>query len=101
MMMSYMPDDPSDLPAAAPVLSVRVTAGERALLEAAAAHAHTSLSDFVRRRAIEAAELDVLGRSVVTIAAADWEAVEAWLDAPAKDVPALRALAASKPAWRD
>jgi uncharacterized protein (DUF1778 family) len=86
---------------AAPVLSVRVSASERALLEAAAAQAHTSLSDFVRRRAIEAAELDVLGRSIVTVPPEAWDRIEAWLGAPAKDVPGLRELAERKPAWQD
>ncbi|WP_353806941.1 DUF1778 domain-containing protein [Mesorhizobium sp.] len=42
------------------VLSVRVSEEERALLEAASDHARTSLSDFVRRRALEAAEMDML-----------------------------------------
>jgi uncharacterized protein (DUF1778 family) len=86
---------------ASPVLSVRVTAAERDLLAAAADQAHTSLSDFVRRKAIEAAEMDVLARAVVTIPAADWERFEHWLDAPAKAVPGLRDLAASRPVWQD
>lgn len=83
------------------VLSVRVSRDERALLEAAAEHARTNLSDFVRRRAIEAAETDLLDRSVVTIPAEDWEKFEAWVDAPAKDIPALRKLSATPPAWQD
>jgi uncharacterized protein (DUF1778 family) len=45
------------------VLSVRVNPDERAILEAAAEQAHTSLSDFVRRKALEAAEMDVFNRS--------------------------------------
>jgi uncharacterized protein (DUF1778 family) len=85
--------------ASSPVLSVRITPAERDLLEVAAEQAHTSLSDFVRRKAIEAAEIDVLGRSVVTIPAADWERFELWLKAPAKEVPGLRSLADSRPVW--
>jgi hypothetical protein len=46
------------------VLSVRVSREERAILEAAAEQAHTNLSDFVRRKALEAAEADVLNRSI-------------------------------------
>jgi uncharacterized protein (DUF1778 family) len=84
-----------------PILSVRVTLAEREILEAAAEQAHTSLSDFVRRRAIEAAEMDVLGRTITSIPAADWEMFEQWLAAPAKDVPALRTLAASPSVWED
>jgi hypothetical protein len=34
---------------------------ERAILEAAAEQARTSLSDFMRRKALEAAEVEVLG----------------------------------------
>ncbi len=84
-----------------PVLSVRVSPSERDLLEFAAEQARTSLSDFVRRKAIEAAEMDVLEHRVVTIPAEDWEKFEAWVNTPAKDVPALRKLASSRPAWQD
>jgi len=81
------------------VLSVRVNPDERALLEAAAEQARTSLSDFVRRKAVEAAEVDVLNRSIVTIPAKDWNAFEAWLKRPAKAIPALRKLANTTPSW--
>ena len=84
-----------------PPVSVRVSPTERDLLEAAAAQARTSLSDFVRRKALEAAELEVLDQRLITIPAADWERFEAWAMAPAKPVPALRELAATKPAWQD
>jgi uncharacterized protein (DUF1778 family) len=87
-------------PASPAVLSVRVSAEERALLEAAADKARTNLSDFIRRRAIEAAEMDVLDRRVVTIPAKDWARFEAWANAPAKQVPALRKLAKTRPAWQ-
>ena len=83
------------------MLSVRVSPSERDLLEFAAEQARTSLSDFVRRKAIEAAEMDVLEHRVVTIPAEDWEKFEAWVKTPAKDVPALRKLASSRPAWQD
>jgi uncharacterized protein (DUF1778 family) len=83
------------------VLSVRVSPNERALLEAAAEHARTKLSDFIRRKAIEAAEADLLERRIVTVPAEEWEKVEAWVKAPARDIPALRELAASRPAWQD
>jgi uncharacterized protein (DUF1778 family) len=71
------------------------------MLEAAAAQARTNLSDFVRRRALDAAEIELMMHPVVTIPAADWEKFEAWAHAPAKQVPALRALAATPPAWQD
>ncbi len=81
------------------VLSVRVSPDERAILEAAAEQSRTTLSDFVRRKALEAAEVDVLGRTIVTIPAKDWEQFEAWIGAPAKAIPALEELGAATPSW--
>lgn len=89
------------MPIANPPVSIRVTPGERDLLEAAAAQARTNLSDFMRRKALEAAEMDLLDHRQVTIPAADWARFEAWAQAPAKDVPALRELAALRPTWQD
>lgn len=87
-------------PTSTSVLSVRVSSEERALLEAASEQARTSLSDFVRRKALEAAEVDVLERTVVTIPAKDWEAFEAWVTRPAKAIPALKKLARKAPTWQ-
>jgi uncharacterized protein (DUF1778 family) len=84
----------------APV-SVRMTASERDLLELAAEQAQTNLSDFIRRKAVEAAELAVLDRRLVTIPAASWKKFEEWVNSPPKDIPELRELAASKPVWQD
>lgn len=81
------------------VLSVRVNPEERAILEAAAEQAQTSLSDFVRRKALESAEAEVLNRTIVTIPARDWEAFEAWTNRPAKTIPALAELARQTPSW--
>jgi uncharacterized protein (DUF1778 family) len=79
------------------VLSVRVNDEERALLEAASEQARTSLSDFIRRKALEAAEIDVLERRVVVIPAKDWEKFEAWARRPAKKIAALEELARTDP----
>ncbi len=87
--------------AANTVLSVRVTASERDLLETAASQGHTNLSDFIRRHALQAAELDVLGQRQVVIAAEHWAEFEAWANQPARTVPALQALATAKLAWQD
>ncbi|MHC1547990.1 type II toxin-antitoxin system TacA family antitoxin [Phyllobacterium sp. K27] len=84
----------------APV-SVRVSPKERELLEAAAEQSRTNLSDFIRRKAVEAAELELIHQNRVVIPAIDWEKFEAWVDNPPKDVPALRDLAKTRPAWRD
>ena len=62
--------------------------------------ARTNLSDFVRRKALEAAEIDCLERRIVTIPAKDWKAFEAWVNAPAKTVPGLKELASKKPTWQ-
>ena len=75
------------------ILSVRVTPDERALLEAAAEQSRATLSDFVRRKAVEAAEADILARNTVTIPAKDWEAFEAWATRSAQRIPALAELA--------
>lgn len=61
---------------------MRVSQSERDPLKAAAEQARTGLSDADNR--------------VATIPAEDWETFEAWVDAPAKEVPALRRLAASR-----
>jgi uncharacterized protein (DUF1778 family) len=89
------------MPAPNSVVSVRMSPTERELLEVAAAHAHTNLSDFVRRKALEAAETDLLDHRHVTIPAVYWEQFEAWVNAPAKTNVALRELAAIRPAWQD
>jgi uncharacterized protein (DUF1778 family) len=82
------------------VLSVRVSEEERALLEAASDHARTSLSDFVRRKALEAAEIDMLERPVVVIPAKAWEAFEAWANRPPQKIAAIEELARTDPAWQ-
>jgi uncharacterized protein (DUF1778 family) len=82
------------------VLSVRVDPDERALLEAAGDQARTSLSEFVRRKALEAAEIEVLERRVVTIPAKDWAAFEAWAHGPAKKIAGLARLARKERKWK-
>jgi uncharacterized protein (DUF1778 family) len=86
-------------PTSTSVLSVRVNPDERAILEAAAEQSRTSLSDFMRRKALEAAEADVLNRAVIIIPAKDWEEFESWLDRPAVTIPALQKLGDLKPSW--
>lgn len=83
------------------ILSVRVSSAERELLQTAAENAHTSLSDFVRRRAIEAAEIDLTCRPAIVIPAEDWDRFEAWASQPGKPIPELTSLARRKPVWQD
>jgi uncharacterized protein (DUF1778 family) len=82
------------------VLSVRLSDQERALLEAASSHARTNVSDFVRRKAVEAAELDIMERRIVTIPAKDWERFESWAVAPGREVAGLKKLASRPRRWR-
>jgi len=82
------------------VLSVRLSDQERLLLEAAAAQARTNLSDFVRRKALEAAETDILERRIITIPAKDWERFEAWAAEPARENAGLKELSKRPPTWR-
>ena len=89
------------MPPAQAILSVRVSAEERDLLALAAEQTRTTLSDFVRRTAIEGAEMALMDHRLVTIPAEDWEKFEAWANAPPRGVPALRALAETRPAWKD
>ena len=53
----------------------------------------------MRRKALEAAETDVLNRTIVTIPAKDWEKFEAWLKRPAVANPALQELGRIIPTW--
>jgi uncharacterized protein (DUF1778 family) len=82
------------------VLSVRLNDQERALLEAASSQARTNVSDFVRRKALEAAEIDVLERRTVIIPAKDWERFEAWAARPGREVAGIKELARKPPTWR-
>lgn len=58
------------------------------MLEAAAEQAGVNLSDFVRSKTIEAAEMEFLERRLVTVSAQNWGKIEAWVDASPRDIPA-------------
>jgi uncharacterized protein (DUF1778 family) len=88
------------MPKANSILSVRINRHERELLHAAAEQSRTSLSDFVRRKALDAAEAEVLNRTAVVIAAKDWEKFESWINRPAKNVQALKKLKRVTPSWK-
>jgi uncharacterized protein (DUF1778 family) len=81
-------------------LSVRLSDEERALLEAASAQAQMNVSDFVRRKALEAAEIDVLERRSVVMPAKDWERFDAWAAKPARELVGINELARRPPTWR-
>ena len=81
------------------VLSVRVSEAERNLLESAARQARTNLSDFIRKKAVESAEEEILARTTVEIPVEKWEEFEAWMNKPAKVIPAVKELMNRKPTW--
>ncbi len=81
-------------------ISVRISPRERELLEAAAVQSRTNLSDFIRRKAVEAAEADLFFRALVTIPAANWEKFEVWANAPAREIDGLKDLAKTRPSWK-
>jgi len=86
----------------ASVLSVRLSDAERQLLQDASDEARTSISDFVRRKAVEAAELQLMERRIITIPAKHWDKIEAWAKAKPRKreaLPHLVALARTKPTW--
>lgn len=82
------------------LVSVRVSQRERELLEAAADQSRTNLSDFIRRKAVEAAEIELLQQNRMIIRA-KWKKFETRVDSPTKDVPALKRLSKSRPVWED
>lgn len=101
MLLSYgEPQTRNDMPNLRPI-SVRVGPRERKLLEAAADTVRTNLSDYIRRKSVEAAEIDLLDRAIVTIPAASWGKFETWAKRPAKNVKGLRDLAKTRFAWHD
>jgi uncharacterized protein (DUF1778 family) len=81
------------------VLNVRVNPDERSILEAAAEQSRTTLGDFVRRKAVDAAETEMFHRGIITIPTEDWEAFDAWINRPAESIPALAELARRTRSW--
>ena len=85
---------------ASAVLSVRVTQAEKSLLQAAAEQACSAMSEFMRRKALEAAEHEIMSRRVVTLENEQWEAFESRLNQPAQTIPAVQELFSRQPAWQ-
>ena len=59
-----------------------------------------NVSDFVRCKAIEAADTDVFERRIVSIPTKDWERFETWASMPAREIAGLKDLARKRPTWR-
>jgi len=54
----------------------------------------------VRRKALEAAQVEALERRILTLPAKDWERFEAWAAQPARATAGLKDLARRPPTWR-
>ena len=81
------------------ILSVRVSPDEKGMLQAAANEARSTVSEFMRRKALEGAEMELIERRIITIDVDQWEAFESRLSASAKTIPALQELFDRKPVW--
>ena len=77
---------------ASAVLSVRVSPEEKQMLQAAAEQSRSTVSDFMRRKALEAAQTALIERRVVTLSTSDWEAFEARMAAAPKVIPQVQEL---------
>ena len=81
------------------ILSVRVSPEEKQMLQMAADQSRSTVSEFMRRKTLEAAESELIDRRIVTLPVAAWEAFEARLSEPAKAIPVLQELFQRTPAW--
>jgi len=81
------------------VLSVRVSREEREKLQFAAEQSRSTVSDFMRRKALEAADMELIDRRIITLSEEAWNAFDAAMKAPAEEIPALRELFQRTPIW--
>ena len=73
-------------------LSIRATSESKDLLEKAARKENKSLSDFVLENALSAAEAIVADDANFSLQKREWKSFMAALDAPPRNIPALRKL---------
>lgn len=81
------------------VINIRVKHRQRELIDRAADALGRNRSEFMLDAACRAAEDVLLDQRLVQLGPEAWEQFNALLDAPARDIPALRALLAAKPVW--
>jgi uncharacterized protein (DUF1778 family) len=81
-------------------VDLRVSRAAKAKLQAAAAAAHRSMSDFVMESALSKAEETLAERRIFALDAEKWSAFQAALDAPARALPRLQKLL-EEPAFFD
>lgn len=73
-------------------LSIRATEPEKAILAQAARARHTNVSQFVLQASLDAANAILMDQTEFRLPPEQWEAFCQRLDAPPKDIPALRQL---------
>ena len=81
------------------VINIRVKHRQRELIDRAAETLGRNRSEFMLDAACRAAEDVLLDQRLIQLSPEGWEQFNALLDAPARDIPALRSLLASKPVW--
>ena len=73
-------------------LSIRATEPEKAILAQAARVRHTNVSQFVLQASLDAANAILVDQTDFRLPPDQWEAFCQRVDAPPKDIPALRQL---------
>lgn len=73
-------------------LDLRLSPEAKRRIAAAAKAEHRSVSDFVLKSALDQADQTLADRRVFRLSAEDWEKFQEALDAPPRDIPALRKL---------
>jgi uncharacterized protein (DUF1778 family) len=82
-------------------LHLRITPGNKRLLQQAAAAAHVStLTEYVIGSVLRQAEQDLLERRTFVMKGKDWENFNRRLESPARVVPALKKLAEAGDVFR-
>ena len=76
--------------------NLRATTRQRQLIALAAEKEHKSFSDFILDNAVAAAEASVHDDAFFGLSSKDWDAFSAALDAPPRQIPALRKLLTEK-----
>lgn len=88
--LAYIPGMPRTAAKSAARVHLRLDATAKRKLERAAAYADTTISAFVLRHALDAAERELEAREHIKLAPLDWDAFMAALDNPPEPTPALR-----------
>jgi hypothetical protein len=82
-------------------LNIRATEFEKSVLERAAKVSRVSMSQFVLQQALDAAERVLSDQTRFVLSEAEFEKFCERLDAPTRDLPAVRKLAAESSPWNE